>query len=278
MASNYNLTPEKKAKLKKEILDEINKETQKPKEKKSNKLVAEPVKPRPLKVAPIKNNSAIEKKIKDDDSKLELKKEIKENIKKPIKKSIPKEKKKTVKKKVVSKKTPVATKKPKEAKKTVAVKKDVVSKPLPVKEDVKSIINDVKKETSLNSSIVDTDNLYKPKKTISKFKLIIGIAIFVVVVALLFLLINIFGIYKLEWDGKTSRAIANTFSLPAGTVDGRQIKLSDYFDDLEKVNLIMAESNNDPEVNREDIKNQLFDRLVSMIVVENELKKYGKEN
>ncbi len=90
---------------------------------------------------------------------------------------------------------------------------------------------------------------------------------------------DILAIYKLGWRDSVSRQVGEFFRLPAGTVDGRKIPLTDYWDDLE----ILADAINQEREGVDGLLDQsasleqkVFDRLAILSLVDRELEAAGE--
>ncbi|MDO8669297.1 MAG: peptidylprolyl isomerase [Candidatus Buchananbacteria bacterium] len=277
MASKYNLTPERKEELKKEVMEEINKGGR-PKMKPQTK------KAMPPRAAVAKGVRIEEKKIINPIVKAEMIKPAAKEIKKEVAIKVIEKKpavKITAPKPVVIK--PVIRKEIKKpVKKTLTAPKIKVKKYSPAisaKSETKNIgkegtaaINSLFKPDSSIKSSIFTRKLFKPKVKIgSKKMFIFGVVACLILAFVVTLAVDIFGIYKLGWNGQISQKVISVLPLPIGTVDGRIIKLSDYYNDLRIVRAVSGSAEND------ETKEQLFNRLVSVNIIESELKKYGQE-
>jgi len=241
MASSYNLTPEKKLRLKKEVLAEISKNEKlfiKPKNKKITPAVRKNAQPAPIKIVeekpktkPIVNKKAM----KTDISKEIIKKETKQVIKpkidevKATSKHAPR-KKTSIKKSTAIKKKP--TPKPK-------IERKLTPAPSPVTKKKTRTPEDRAKERELffrpDSSVrpsISSLRISKPKLKIGNLKMfILGAAVFLILGLVAALGVDVFGIYKLGWNGVVSQKVINVLPLPAGSVDGRTISLANYYKD-----------------------------------------------
>jgi len=282
MASN--LTPERKEKLKKEVLDEIDK-AEKFTKKPSIKKISEVKKPL------LTKDVKIEKKPLNIESKI-----IKNPIKEKINKTLPTKpletppiiKPKKIKK-IAKKKTIKATEKSvKVARiKKVKISKTVVSpapspiakKAIPfetIEAKIRSRESFFRPDSSIKS-VLNPQSIFKSKIR-SGHQKFWWLGIICLVLALIIALgINILGIYKLGWSGPVSQKIIQILPLPAGSVDGRLISLSDYYHDLNIVKTVLASSPDSPAFDSDKTKDQLFNRLVSINIIEFELKKYNKD-
>src|SRR3989344_9513046 len=277
MANNLNLTPERKAQLRKEVIAEISKnEIKKVPVKKPRSLTA--ARPQPLKVSAPKKITPAPKTP-------------------PVQKSLVP----MVVKSAVPSKPPVIVKKPISSKPSVVkkiikkpvsqpVKKiSVPPKPTVIKPAAKTAVRRWPPDPFLTKKETWTapESLVKPvlKKPVW-FKVLAGgdrkiftkgliTFISLTLVFILLLAVDIFGIYRLDWDNQANRVLLNLFSLPAGQVNGRIIKLADYLDDLKTIEATLASQTNAPVIDQRILKEQLFNRLVSLNIIDYELKKYN---
>ena len=187
--ANSNLTPERKAILKKEILEEIGKvEKVTPKKKAVVKAVKKVVnnKPKPQlpEVKKVVPKPIIEKTIKKEEIKKELNKIVaKKEQKEPIKKVPAKTKPISVKKKVVKKK--VIKKKP-TIKRVVKKKKPIedIAK-VEIKPKVKPVITHKREfipRPALIAETIKSKGIYKPELPLkSKKMFILGVIVFIII-------------------------------------------------------------------------------------------------
>lgn len=282
MASSYNLTPEKKQRLKKEVLEEINK-SERTTKKSPNKKAIPAVRKNPQPAAiKIESKSSIDK-LKID------KKELKIDIKKAITTVKPQKtttNNKTIIAKVVIKKPKTTVKKnvKKISTTKVKIKIDNAPAPSPITKKKTRTPEDKIRERDLffrpDSSVrpsISSIRIAKPKIKINNFKMfILGAVVFLILGSLITLGVNIFGIYKFGWNGQASQKIISVLPLPAGSVDGRFISLADYYRDLNIVKGVLSLNSDSPAIDSDKTKEQIFNRLVSVNIIENELKKYGQ--
>ncbi|MEK7072252.1 MAG: peptidylprolyl isomerase [Patescibacteria group bacterium] len=291
MASRYNLTPERKEKLKKEVMDEIgktNSSRMKPRREEKPLLRQNP-QPKVFKVE-VKKPIILKSEIKPEEIKKEIKKapvdkkpaDIKlEPELEPVRRIV---KPKVIKKKI-NKPVQKQFNKPKKVMVVPLVKIPKKVSPAPSPISKKPIAKDQGdsffKPDSLVKPSFSYKRIFKPKIRIGHKKIFILGAIFCVILGLILAVaINIFGIYKFGWNGAISQSVVHVLPLPAGTVDGRMIKLSDYYNDFNIIQTVLTSgatsTTNTPLSDNTKIKEQLFNRLVSVNIIENELKKYGQ--
>jgi parvulin-like peptidyl-prolyl isomerase len=106
----------------------------------------------------------------------------------------------------------------------------------------------------------------------------IRMVIFLVLLAILALCVDIYGIYRLNWQDKISQQVAHILPLPAATINGKVITLADYLDDI---NVLQTALNNQREgldggVISPTNKDSVIDRLVVISLISEQLAKYGK--
>ena len=252
MSPKISLTPEKKAILKKEILDGINSNP--------NLKISKPEK---ISVGGIKK--AVSTTIK------------------PLKNSKPS---KVVKPKIAKSIKTKRIIKP-------AVKNIIISdiSSIPNQNDLFSEANEIKTKTNplirrirgLNTpkkrEAVDdffAKSVYKEKKGFGFY--FIRTVIFLVLLAILALCVDVYGIYRLNWQDEFSYQVSHILPLPAATVNGKVISLADYLDDI---NVLQTALNNQREgldsgVISPTNKDSVIDRLVVISLINEQLAKYGK--
>jgi hypothetical protein len=293
--ANYTLTSEKKARMKKDVLEEIDRQTKN--KKPASKAVQSPaaevtnrVKPQLPKSSPVKKtspqktvpvSSALNSDTNIDSSKKEIKpKKVVKKTKPPVvvKKKVAK-KKAIAKPKVISKLKPHPKKKAivktLKVKKTRKASKPIISLDLgsrglkpaqPLKDKI--VIPMGSKSITKKPPVL---RLEGPSSSGKGLMFALGIVAFIVLAIIAFIAINIFGLYKLDWDSKTSYWTASTFDLSAGSVNGEKIAMTSYLDDV-KVIKMMSELSAD----NSKYGDEAFDRLVSLAIVRQELDKYGQ--
>ncbi len=180
----------------------------------------------------------------------------------------------TVKKKLTAKKkssliTPVKKKK--------VIKPDLSSE---VKDSLKLLESENQKK---HGSSWD-DNFFKSKTLKNKQKkqtnlskkLLIALIIILVLLSGI-IAFDIYAIYRLNWNDDFSSNVASVFRLPAASINGNKILLKDYMKDLSI--LEFALSNNREALSEgmvsENNKEALLNRLISISLVKQELKKYN---
>lgn len=296
MASRYNLTPERKEKLKKEVMDEIGKtNSSRIKPRREEKPLPRQNPQLNVFKVEVKKPIILKSEIKQEEIKKEIKKavvdkkpaDIKiEPIRQVVKAAIKKQPpiKHRAIKKPVNKPVPKQFKEPKKVMVVPLIKITKKVSPAPSPISKKSIVKDQGdsffKPDSLVKPSFSYRRIFKPRIRLGYKKMLILGGIFCVILGLILALaINIFGIYKFGWNGAISQSIVHVLPLPAGTVDGRMIKLSDYYNDFNIIQTVLtstASTTNTTLTDKTKIKEQLFNRLVSVNIIENELKKYGQ--
>ena len=108
------------------------------------------------------------------------------------------------------------------------------------------------------------------------------LAVAFVVVLGICLGINIYGIYNYNWQGVVSQQVAKVFRLPAGSVNGQKILLADYWQDLTLLKTALEQdregSGTDLLTEEQfDIEKQIFNRLIMIKLMEQELDRYGQK-
>ncbi len=271
MASRYNLTQERKEKLKKEVLDEIGK---------SSKTTRKTVAISATKITPPKKVNVVAKKpvTIQKNKKVEVKEPEITNVivSRPIiSKSEKKPSKKKIKKIVTKSVSPIIKK---------IESKSPAASPIPKKSVSRQTTVDRIKERDLffnPDSFVKPVSIraakFKPTMKIGNKKMFIwGSIVCLILGIFLALAINIYGIYRLNWNGPVSQNVVRILPLPAGSVDGRLISLQDYRNDLSIVQSVLSTSDTISVEETDKAKEQLFNRLVSVNIIENQLAKYDK--
>lgn len=284
MASAYNLTPERKAKLKEEVISEITKKS-KTKVKippKAIKPISKPAsQPSVVKIAAAKPD--IKTNIKRADNQTNKQKD---RPKKTVAQALTRKEYKKIKLEPVIYQP--KNRQPKINDQNSHQPVQIGVKPKIIGRHKKVTITRSKNASSqpvssykpiVKNSLPTIDHLsYKEKRNfqIKNNKIFILSAISSLVLCLvLALVIDIFGIYRWAWQDKISRTVVEIIPLPAGMVDGRWISLADYFNDLAVVKKNLETAS---EVKATDkIEDQIFNRLVSVSLVEKELERYGQK-
>jgi len=105
----------------------------------------------------------------------------------------------------------------------------------------------------------------------------LGILLGLVLVAVVAVGVLTYGGYKKGWGG-ASTAVMRALSLPAASVDGQAIKVSDYLDDLASAKRFFAKSAaNDPQAavpSELDLRSGVLDRLIENVVLEEQTKAF----
>ena len=103
------------------------------------------------------------------------------------------------------------------------------------------------------------------------------------IVALLLALIlvisfDVLGIYKFNFSDPFSYQVMKAFNLPAGTINGSKLLLSDYHDDLKFLSSALAKKREGlPDLSAfEDMSDKVFYRQAANILVHQKLAGYGK--
>jgi len=284
------LTPEKKARLKKDVLEAIENAEVKPVVKKpvvKAATIAPVIKPAPLVVAK-KEPVKIEKKILP---KPEIKISAPKPIVKPAVKVMPEIRKPVAPVKKIAPARPVikSVAKPVVKKPTLIRSNKVAYRPAP-KINLPQVDweREAAKEEIFFTSAKNA-KVAKNKNHQSRFSAWFWWLMVVLAFAVLVLVVDVFGLYRFNWRDGFSYRVANVLHLPAGTVDGQFISLADYLSDLKLLENSIATGSAVSEdadgelvpatVNKVDatLKKEIFNRLASNLVVEGALKKYKKE-
>lgn len=284
MAKKPNLTPQRKAELKKEVLEALEKPDKEMRpaisvvkmtkdfSKQENKIV-----PKKTPIAD-KDSGAISKpragvKFKASFKRLAKSKAVAIKTEKPAKPASRKTESKS-EIKAVSKKPLVPAV---DQDLFASDKKKPFFKPLPLQSKPVSLPWDKpsKKEESLES-IFDKSTPKKDKKTltISWWRLISAIVLSLAII----LGIDLFGVYKLGFRDAVSLQVAKAFNLPAGAVNGKMISLVDYYDDLNFLSLAISKKSegiNDVSA-WSDISDKVFYRQAANLLVQDRLLAYNK--
>jgi len=156
-------------------------------------------------------------------------------------------------------------------KKIAAVKKKPVAAPR---------VRRVKKiPLAAPAAITNDQHQAEPAPNVKRRKIdnLFGIISFIVILIVLALIVDVFGLYRWQWQDSFSRGVARVFCLPAGTVNGQNIKLADYLDDLR---LLATAAKNNREGLTTDYGNNgynsnIFLRLAANLLVRQKLKQYN---
>lgn len=237
-----NLSPEKKARLRRDVLDALKKDS-----------------PAPKKLKPIKKPTKIVKAIKTEIKKT---KPLSATISKPI----------------VTKPTP-PTKKLKPIKKPINPSQNIRPKKIQISKVIKEQKNKINKILPVQNKNNKLKLINAPK---NKKGIIIKIILLVVIIAAIGLVIDLLGIYNFSWHDRFSITIANTLNLSAGSVNGQSLTMVDYLDDLYFLSAALAQDRegieNQPLTEDSDsLKERIFSRLISIALIRQELEKYDKE-
>ncbi len=116
----------------------------------------------------------------------------------------------------------------------------------------------------------------KPKKGLGFY--FSRLAAFIILLAVLAFCIDIYGIYQMSWHGSISHQVAHILPLPAATVNSKIIKLSDYFDDVDVLQIALSNQREglSDQIISPDNKSSVIDRLVLINIINEQLKKYGQ--
>lgn len=101
---------------------------------------------------------------------------------------------------------------------------------------------------------------------------------FLVLLIVLVFCVDIYGIYRLGWSDGFSYQIAHILPLPAAQVNGKSIRLSDYLDDVSVLQTALANQREglSDQIISPDNKESVIDRLVLISLINEQLSKYGK--
>ncbi len=132
------------------------------------------------------------------------------------------------------------------------------------------------KETDLDDIFTQTKEL-KNKKTLITNRWL-RLAITLLLALILVISFDILGIYKFKFKDPFSYQIMKAFNLPAGTINGSKLLLSDYYADLKFLSSAIAKKREGlPDLSAfSDISDKVFYRQVANILVRQKLAEYGK--
>ena len=266
MVRKPNLSPEKKKQLKKDVLEELSPQTVK---KTKDPIVAKASK------ASVPTTKTISPAVKT--------KPVGNLIKKSYLSS-PKIKSKPIVEAAVLKTstTPKAVKKSPKTKTKLKTAKPApqpqissyIEVPKP-KIELKSAPAVAVKEKAINFNIDSTET-----KKIKKNHLGLKMVGFIILVLIMLIAIDLFGLYRLGWKDGLSFTVAKAMSLPAGMVDNNVIKMADYLDDVKILQLAVAQKREGVTddlaslVKDNKFSDKIFNRLAAIAVIDGQLKKY----
>lgn len=99
----------------------------------------------------------------------------------------------------------------------------------------------------------------------------------VIIVILAAAAFDVFAIYRLGWRDQVSRKVAEILPLPALSVNGQTIPVSAYLQDMDILEYALDSGRDGLATSiSSDNKTTILDRLVEMAVTKSELAKYGK--
>jgi len=286
MPSKINLTPEKKAQLKKDVLDGItsgstnlNKPVFRPTLKVKKEL---PI----IQMADSVSKKSISKpsKVIMSDEKFKMVKKSKVKVKKVLKtektatpklaivKTFNKKAIKPIKKKITSNLVDVPV---------VAPVDDFFEK-TEEKPKINPLIERMRKFNAVKKQESSVDNFFakpddKPKKGFWFY--FVKVVVFLILLVVLALCIDIYGIYRMNWRDKISYQVAHILPLPAAKVNGKMIRLSDYLDDVSVLQTALVNQREGlaGQVMSPDNTQSVIDRLVLIKIIDEQLNKYGQE-
>jgi len=289
------ISDEKRARLKKDILEEIDKIPDS--KTKAKKAPAQKPKKAPAKAEDNIVMSALPKK--RGNIKIEPRPKI-------ITASKPLTENRNIKKPIVKKTTNISIpvtkpkKKPLEITKPKIIQKPKTKKPLPLKTILAKsgpvrlkntgrikvsiqkhskiqkakITNKFKRGDTKPATLPDTSPILLTAGSGHKFPWI-ACSLGVVAIILVILLTIAFGAYKLGWDNKLVQQTSKILNLPAGSINQNNISLAKYLDDIKILNNIFeAEPKNIYSDNR-PIEERVFERMISEQIILSELARYN---
>ena len=156
-----------------------------------------------------------------------------------------------------------------------------IAKSSPVKPIASQPASKLVENKVLNNDCYSTDSVKSDSARGSRsswYSILFKTIIFVVLLLVFVFVVDIFGIYRLGWKDSFSYQTAKYLSLPAASVNGYTIKMSDYFDDLRLLEMALANK-------REGIVNvmsygsngeKIINRLVAIYLIEQKDSAYKK--
>ena len=113
----------------------------------------------------------------------------------------------------------------------------------------------------------------------ARISAIIKGAIILILIILLVIIIDIVSIYKFSWQDNFSYQVAKIFNLPAGAVNGQNIKLIDYLDNIKVLKSAISNNREGVALNLgggNNVNEKIFQILVANNLVKEQLRKYNK--
>ncbi|MEK7168046.1 MAG: peptidylprolyl isomerase, partial [Patescibacteria group bacterium] len=161
-----------------------------------------------------------------------------------------------------------------------AIKIEPIIKPKPVKK-LKPIKKKIVKKIEIKKEIVLpkfslpplSRKMVKPIKTKTKISVLTVVYIAVAVVVLI-TAIDVLGMYRFGWQDNFSRQVSNILPFPAGTVNNKMIRLSDYLSDVKTIQLALQNDREgvDGLVTGANVNERIFNRLALNTLLAQELK------
>ncbi|MFA4871534.1 MAG: peptidylprolyl isomerase [Patescibacteria group bacterium] len=138
-------------------------------------------------------------------------------------------------------------------------------------------VNKPLKENLPNKIKVRLPKINLPKNNLF-FAMIKG-AIILISIILLVLVVDIVFIYKFSWQDNFSYQVAKIFNLPAGAVNGQNIKLIDYLDNIRVLKVAISNNREGVALNLgggNNVNEKIFQILTANNLVKEQLRKYNK--
>lgn len=131
------------------------------------------------------------------------------------------------------------------------------------------------KETEPIDIFAQAKESKKEKKSGSRWLRLIVALLLALILVISF---DILGIYKFNFSDPLSYQVMKAFNLPAGTINGSNLSLSDYHDDLKFLSSALAKKREGlPDLSAfEDMPDKVFYRQAANILVHRKLAEYGK--
>lgn len=169
-------------------------------------------------------------------------------------------------------------------------KKPAIKKVLPIKKDVQPKKVEVLLPISESGPFVPVEmeefkdekelKITAPNSDVGR-GVMVKLIIAIVIAALFVLAADIFGMYKLEWRDGFSHGVARVLRLPAGTVDGRTIKLADYLDNVKILEVAVAQDREGIDTailnDKQGLNDRIFNLITANLLVDEELDRYNKK-
>lgn len=108
-----------------------------------------------------------------------------------------------------------------------------------------------------------------------------GLALGVLVLALLALIVVSIGLYRWQWENPVTDAVVHALPYPAATVNGKIIRYSDYNDDLATVRRFFSKQQEQAGgemavmPTEEELRKGVLDRLIQTEILKEEADRYG---